>query len=155
MCFRDLFFTVANRGVCYLQSIKTELIVNLIKYVKIYHINVLLSSIINQTNENLALTPKQARESYHTGTGRDRGSMDHMMHLTYVSFSHLSKVNLGGKVVHWTRTLVVVMSQCTTPGTKLAQNFREKRLLPAGKLGKSDSQIGRSYSAKLQHFLSI
>ena len=53
----------------------------------IYHINVLLSSIENQTNENLALTPKQARESYHTGTGRDRGSMDHMMHLTYVSFS--------------------------------------------------------------------
>ena len=35
----------------------------------IYHINVLLSSIINQTNENLALTPKQARESHHTGTG--------------------------------------------------------------------------------------
>ena len=28
-------------------------------------------------------------------------------------------------------------------------------LLPAGKLGRSDSQIGRSYSAKLRHFLSI
>ena len=68
----------------------------------IYHINVLLSSIINQTNENLSLTPKQARESHHTGRDSDRGSMDHMMH---VSFSHLSKVNLGGKVVHWTRTL--------------------------------------------------
>ena len=27
------------------------------------------------------------------------------MHLTYVSFSYLSKVNLGGKGVHWTRTL--------------------------------------------------
>ena len=71
----------------------------------IYHINVLLSDIINQTNENLALTPKQARELHHTGTGRERGSMDHMMHLAYVSFSHLSEVNLGGKVVHWTRTL--------------------------------------------------
>ena len=40
-------------------------------------------------------------------------------------------------------------------GTKLAQNFREKWLLPAGKLGRSDSHIGRSYRAKLQHFLSI
>ena len=40
-------------------------------------------------------------------------------------------------------------------GTKLAQNFREKWLLPAGKLGRSDSKIGRSYSAKLRHFLSI
>ena len=29
------------------------------------------------------------------------------------------------------------------------------RLLPAGKLGRSDSQIGRSYRAKLRHFLSI
>ena len=28
-----------------------------------------------------------------------------MMPLTYVSFSYLSKVNLGRKVVHWTRTL--------------------------------------------------
>ena len=27
------------------------------------------------------------------------------MHLTYVSFSYLSKVNLGGKAVHWMRTL--------------------------------------------------
>ena len=27
------------------------------------------------------------------------------MHLTYVSFSYLSKVNLGGKAAHWTRTL--------------------------------------------------
>ena len=40
-------------------------------------------------------------------------------------------------------------------GTKLAQNFREKWLLPAGQLGRSDSQIGRSYSAKLRHFLTI
>ena len=31
--------------------------------------------------------------------------MDCMMPLTYVSFSYLSKVNLGRKVVHWTRTL--------------------------------------------------
>ena len=31
--------------------------------------------------------------------------MDYMMPLTYVSFSYLSKVNLGRKVVHWTRTL--------------------------------------------------
>ena len=41
------------------------------------------------------------------------------MHLTYVSFSYLSKVKIGGKAVHWTRTLshalVVVMSQCITP----------------------------------------
>ena len=73
----------------------------------IYHIDVLLSSIINQTNENLALTPMQARESHHTSTD--------MMHLTYVSVSYLSKVNLVGKVVHLVKTLVVVMSQCTTP----------------------------------------
>ena len=26
---------------------------------------------------------------------------------------------------------------------------------PPGKLGRSDSQIGRSYSAKIQHFLSV
>ena len=31
--------------------------------------------------------------------------MDYMMPLTYVSFSYLSKVNLGRTVVHWTRTL--------------------------------------------------
>ena len=40
-------------------------------------------------------------------------------------------------------------------GTKLAQNLREKWLLPAGQLGRSDSQIERSYSAKLRHFLSF
>ena len=33
------------------------------------HINVLLSSIINQTNKNVALIPKLGRESHHTGTG--------------------------------------------------------------------------------------
>ena len=31
--------------------------------------------------------------------------MDYMMPLTYVSISYLSKVNLGRKVAHWTRTL--------------------------------------------------
>ena len=31
--------------------------------------------------------------------------MNYMMPLTYVSFSYLSKVNLGRKVVHWTQTL--------------------------------------------------
>ena len=31
--------------------------------------------------------------------------MDCIMPLTYVSFSYLSKVNSGRKVVHWTRTL--------------------------------------------------
>ena len=31
--------------------------------------------------------------------------MDYMMPLRYVSFSYLSKVNSGGKVVHWTQTL--------------------------------------------------
>ena len=67
----------------------------------IYHINVLLSSIINQTNKNLALTPKQARVTPHW----HKGSMDHMMHLKYVSFSKLSKLNLRGKVVHLTWTL--------------------------------------------------
>ena len=48
------------------------------------------------------------------------GSMDHMMHLAYVSFSYLFKINLGRKVVHWmghllVKTLVVIMSQCITP----------------------------------------
>ena len=41
------------------------------------------------------------------------------MHLTYVSFSYLSKVNLGGRLCigrrHLVKTLVVVMSQCITP----------------------------------------
>ena len=45
--------------------------------------------------------------------------MDHMMHLTYVSFSYLSKVNLGGRLCigrrHLVKTLVVVMSQCIMP----------------------------------------
>ena len=45
--------------------------------------------------------------------------MDHMMHLTYVSFSYLSKVNLGGRLCsgrgHLAKTLVVVMSQCIMP----------------------------------------
>ena len=31
--------------------------------------------------------------------------MDYMMPLTYASFSYLSKVNSGRKVLHWTRTL--------------------------------------------------
>ena len=44
---------------------------------------------------------------------------------------------------------------CGYSGTKLAQNFREKWLLPAGKLGRSDCQIGRSYSAKFRYFLSV
>ena len=37
----------------------------------------------------------------------DKGDlvMDYMMPLTYVSFSYLSKVNSGRKVVHWTQTL--------------------------------------------------
>ena len=67
----------------------------------IYHINCLLSSIINQTNKNVALIPKLARVTPHW----HRGSMDHIMHWMYVSFAYLSKVNLGGKAVHWTRTL--------------------------------------------------
>ena len=41
-----------------------------------YHINVLLSSIINQTNKNVALIPKEARELHHTGTGALNGSHD-------------------------------------------------------------------------------
>ena len=40
-------------------------------------------------------------------------------------------------------------------GFKLGPDSREKWLLPPGKIGRSDSQIGRSYSAKLQHFLSV
>ena len=43
-------------------------------------------------------------------------------------------------VQHWTD--MGIFTNCS--GTKLAQNFREKWLLPAGKLGRSDSQIGRS-----------
>ena len=40
-------------------------------------------------------------------------------------------------------------------GFKLDPDRREKWLLLLEKLGRSDSQIGRSYSAKLWHFLSI
>ena len=43
--------------------------------------------------------------------------MDYMMPLTYVTFSYLSKVNLGRKVCigrgHLVKTLAVYMSQCT------------------------------------------
>ena len=51
--------------------------------------------------------------------------MDYMMPLTYVSFSYLSKVNLGRKVVHWTRTLSQDSLQCILanvphPGTHLS-----------------------------------
>ena len=46
----------------------------------IYHINVLLSSIMNQTNKNVtligALIPKEAGESHYTGTGALNGSHD-------------------------------------------------------------------------------
>ena len=38
-------------------------------------------------------------------------------------------------------------------GFKLGPDSREKWLLPPGKWGRSGSQIGRSYSVKLQHFL--
>ena len=41
---------------------------------------------------------------------------------------------------------IPIMLSCIQSGTKLAQNFREKWLLPAGKLGRSHSQIGRSYT---------
>ena len=37
-------------------------------------------------------------------------------------------------------------------GFKLGPGSREKWLLPPGKLGRSDSQIGRSYSAKIMTF---
>ena len=37
-------------------------------------------------------------------------------------------------------------------GFKLEPDSREKSLLPRGILGRSDSQIGRSYRAQLQHF---
>ena len=39
-----------------------------------------------------------------------------------------------------------------TTGFKLGPDSREKSLLPPGKLGRSDSQIGRNYSAKLGIF---
>ena len=71
----------------------------------IYHIIALLSSIIIQTNKNVVLVPKEARLSHYTGTGTLNGSHDAFDVLMYVSFSYLSKVNLGGKVVHWTRIL--------------------------------------------------
>ena len=69
--------------------------------------------------------------------------------LMFLSLSHMvSWVRCG----IWLYRFLIFTS---FPGTKLAQNFREKWLLPAGKLGRSDSQIGRSYSAKLRHCLSI
>ena len=40
------------------------------------------------------------------------------------------------------------------PGVRLGPDSREKWLLPPGKLGSSDTQIGRSYSAWLRHFWS-
>ena len=38
---------------------------------------------------------------------------------------------------------------------KLGSDSKEKLFLLPGKLGRSNSKIGRSYSAKLRHFLSI
>ena len=46
----------------------------------------------------------QSKLEDHT-TGKGDLWITDMMPLTYVSFSYLSKVNLGRKVVHWTRTL--------------------------------------------------
>ena len=43
----------------------------------------------------------------------------------------------------------------TYAGFKLGPDSREKWFLSPGKLGRSDSQIGRSYIAKLLHFLSV
>ena len=40
-------------------------------------------------------------------------------------------------------------------GFKLGPDSWEKWLLPPGKLGRSDSKIGRSYSTKLRHFQSV
>ena len=40
-------------------------------------------------------------------------------------------------------------------GFKLGPDSREKWLLPPVILGRSDCQIGRSYSIKLRHFLSV
>ena len=39
--------------------------------------------------------------------------MDHLMPLRYVSFSYLSKVKSGGKVVHWMLTLSVSQEFCS------------------------------------------
>ena len=41
--------------------------------------------------------------------------MDHVMPLRYVSFSYLSKVKSGGKVVHWTLTLSQDSCSCYEP----------------------------------------
>ena len=53
------------------------------------------------SNIKMWLYSQSKLEDHTTG----KGDMDYMMPLTYVSFSYLSKVNLGRKVVHWTRTL--------------------------------------------------
>ena len=44
--------------------------------------------------------------------------------------------------------------QTTVAGNGLKQGL-SKALTVVGKLGRNDSQIGRSYSAKLLHFLSV
>ena len=78
----------------------------------IYHINVLLSSIINQTNKNVALIPRKLESRTTLAQGL---SMDYSMYF----FPYLAKVNLGGKVVHLTRTLsqdfCSLMCQCIIP----------------------------------------
>ena len=48
-----------------------------------------------------------------------------------------------------------ILKLSTFTGFKLGPGIREKGLLPPGKLGRSESQIERSYSAKLGHILSI
>ena len=51
--------------------------VEIIKYlVLINHIHILVSSIINQTDKNMALIPKQARGSRHAGKGTVYGLHD-------------------------------------------------------------------------------
>ena len=78
--------------------------VKMIKYlILVNHIHILVSSIINKTDKNVALIPKQARGSHHTGKGTVYGLHDAFD--VCIFFTYLSKVNSGGKVVHWTRTL--------------------------------------------------
>ena len=67
------------------------------------HVHVLVSSILIYT-----LIPKDS--TLVMGL-----NMDHLMPLRYVSFSYLSKVKSGGKVVHWTLTLSQDSCSCYEP----------------------------------------
>ena len=88
------------------------------------------------------------------------------MNVKLLTKDHLELLSLKGGCTGSSESTLVKMSHCWKsqahlvlsradigyPGFELGPESRQKRLLPPGQLGRSDSQIMRCYSTKLQHF---